>query len=147
MTFMVGLIVFMDDLRQFGFPLLERDAFRQFVFIDCAKSNMGSGNILHSWVINLLFLNVFCRIIFFHFPISFSTAKVYNFLNSSIQFHCKKKSMFLSHRNHPEADQRGGTVVALLAVDADVVTGVEVAAAKRDTPLSNHLRHIAAHVE
>ena len=146
MTFMVGLIVFMDDLRQFGFPLLERDAFRQFVFIDCAKNNMGSGNILHSWVINLLFLNVFCRIIFFHFSISFSAAKVYNFLNSSIQFHCKKKSMFLPHRNYPEADQRGGTVVALLAVDADVVAGVEVAAAVGDTSLIDHFRHVAAYV-
>ena len=54
--------------------------------------------------------------------------------------------MFLSHRNHPEADQRGGTVVALLAVDADVVAGVEVAAAVCDAPLSNHLRHVAAYV-
>ncbi len=51
--------------------------------------------------------------------------------------------MFLPHRNHPEADQRGGTVVALLAVDEDVVAGVEVAAAVCDTALSNHLRHVA----
>ena len=54
--------------------------------------------------------------------------------------------MFLPHRNHPEADQRGGTVVALLAVDADVVAGVEIAAAERDTPLIHHLRHIATYV-
>ncbi len=33
----------------------------------------------------------------------------------------------LPHRNHPKPDQRGGTVVGLLAVDADVVAGVEVA--------------------
>ena len=51
--------------------------------------------------------------------------------------------MFLPHRNHPEADQRGGTVVALLAVDADVVAGVEEAAAERDTPLIDHFRHVA----
>ena len=51
--------------------------------------------------------------------------------------------MFLPHRNHPEADQRGGTVVALLAVDADVVAGVEVAAAVGDTSLIDHLRHVA----
>ena len=51
--------------------------------------------------------------------------------------------MFLPHRNHPEADQRGGTVVALLAVDADVVAGVEEAAAERDTPLIDHLCHVA----
>ncbi len=86
MTFMVGLIVFMDDLRQFGFPLLERDAFRQFVFIDFAKSNMGSGNILSSRLVNLLFLNVFSRIIFCHFSILFSAAKIYNYLNCSILF-------------------------------------------------------------
>ena len=34
-----------------------------------------------------------------------------------------------------------------LAVDADVVAGVEVAAAICDAALSNHLRHIAAHFE
>ncbi len=51
--------------------------------------------------------------------------------------------MFLPHRNHPEADQRGRAVVGLLAVDADVVAGVEVAAAVCDAALSNHLRHVA----
>ncbi len=51
--------------------------------------------------------------------------------------------MFLSHGNHPEADQRGGTVVALLAVDADVVAGVEVAAAVCDAALIDHFRHVA----
>ena len=54
--------------------------------------------------------------------------------------------MFLPHRNHPEPDQRGGTVVALLAVDADVIAGIEVAAAERDTPLIDHLRHVATHI-
>ena len=91
MTFMVGLIVFMDNCRQFGFPLLERDTFRQFVFVNCAKSTMRRGNILSLRLVNLLFLNVFCRIIFCHFSILFSVAKIYNYLNCSIQFHSKKK--------------------------------------------------------
>ena len=51
--------------------------------------------------------------------------------------------MFFPYRNHPEPDQRGGTVVRLLAIDADVVAGVEVAAAERDTPLIDHFRHVA----
>lgn len=51
--------------------------------------------------------------------------------------------MFFPYRNHPEPDQRGGAVVRLLAVDADVVAGVEVAAAVGDTPLIDHLRHVA----
>lgn len=51
--------------------------------------------------------------------------------------------MFFPYRNHPEPDQRGGTVVALLAVDADVVAGVEVAAAVGDTSLIDHFRHVA----
>ena len=51
--------------------------------------------------------------------------------------------MFFPYRNHPEPDQRGGTVVALLAVDADVVAGVEVAATVRDAALIYHLRHVA----
>ena len=50
------------------------------------------------------------------------------------------------HRNHPKADQRGGTVVRLLAVDADVVAGIEVAAAVCDAPLIDHLRHVATHI-
>ena len=54
--------------------------------------------------------------------------------------------MFLPHRNHPEADQRGRTVVGFLAVDADVVTGVEVAAAERDAALIDHLRHVTTYV-
>ena len=60
MTFMVGLIVFMDNCSQFGFPLLKCDAFRQFVFANCAKSTMRRGNILSSRFVNLLFLNFFC---------------------------------------------------------------------------------------
>ena len=52
----------------------------------------------------------------------------------------------LSHRNHPEPDQRGRAVVGLLAVDADVVAGVEVAATVGDATLIHHLRHVAAHV-
>lgn len=77
---MVGLIVFMDDLRQFGFPLLERDAFRQFVFINCAEITARRGIVLSLRLVNLLFLNVFCRIIFCHFSISLSVAKIYNFI-------------------------------------------------------------------
>ena len=96
MTFMVELIVFMDDFRQFGFPLLKRDAFRQLVFINCAKSSLRRGDILSSRLVNLLFLNVFCRIIFCHFSISFSVAKIYIFLNCTIQFHCKKNHFFFT---------------------------------------------------
>ena len=55
--------------------------------------------------------------------------------------------MFFPHRNHPEADQRGRSVIGLLAVDADVVAGVEITAAVRDASLIYHLRHVAAHVE
>ena len=47
------------------------------------------------------------------------------------------------HRNHPEADQRGRGVIGLLAVDADVVAGVEEAAAVCDATLTDHLRHVA----
>ena len=65
----------MDDFRQFGFPLLERDIFSQFVF---------------------------CRTIFCHFSILFSAAKIYNYLNYSILFLVKK--LTLPHRNHPKAD-------------------------------------------
>ena len=90
MTFMVGLIVFMDNCRQFGFPLLKRDAFRQFVFINCTKSTTRRGFVLSLWIVNLLFFNVFCRIIFCHFSILFSAAKIYNYLNCSILFLVKK---------------------------------------------------------
>ena len=91
---MVGLIVFMDDLRQFGFPLLERDASRQFVFIDCAKITARRGIVLSLNLVNLLFLNVFCRIIFCHFSISFSVAKIYYYLNCSILFLIKNVFLF-----------------------------------------------------
>ena len=90
MTFMVGLIVFMDNCSQFGFPLLERDAFRQFVFANCAKRTIRRGNLLSSRLVNLLFVNVFCRILFCHFSILFSGAKIYNYLNCSILFLVKK---------------------------------------------------------
>ena len=48
--------------------------------------------------------------------------------------------------NHSEADEWGRGIVTLLAVDADVVAGVEEAATKGDTALIHHLRHIAAHI-
>ena len=54
--------------------------------------------------------------------------------------------MFFPHRNHPEADQRGGTVVGSLTVDADVVARVEVTAAERDAVLIDHLRYVATHI-
>ena len=53
--------------------------------------------------------------------------------------------MFL-HRNHPEADQRGRGIVRFLAVDANVVAGVEITAAVRDAALIDHLRHVATHI-
>ena len=63
MTFMIGLIIFMDDIYQFELPLFQCDAFCQLVF---------------------------CRIIFCHFSILFSAAKIYNYLNCSILFLAKK---------------------------------------------------------
>ena len=59
MTFMIGLIIFMDDIYQFELPLFQCDALCQLVF---------------------------CRIIFCHFSILFSAAKIYNYLNCSILF-------------------------------------------------------------
>ena len=53
----------------------------------------------------------------------------------------------LPHRNHPKPDLRRRCIIAGLAVDADVVAGVEVAAAVCDAALIHHLRHIAAHIE
>ena len=63
MTIMVGLIIFMDDIYQFELPLFQCDALCQLVF---------------------------CRIIFCHFSILFSAAKIYNYLNCSILFLVKK---------------------------------------------------------
>ena len=42
------------------------------------------------------------------------------------------------------SDQRGRGIVRLLAVDADVVAGIEEASAVCDAPLIDHLRHVAA---
>ena len=53
----------------------------------------------------------------------------------------------LSHRNHPEANQRGRGIVVFLAVNAGVVAGIEEAAAVGNSALIHHLRHIAAHIE
>ena len=54
--------------------------------------------------------------------------------------------MFLPHRNHPEADHWGRAVVALIDRDAEVLAGIEVAAAVGDTSLIDHFRHVAAYV-
>lgn len=51
-------------------------------------------------------------------------------MNFSFDMHCKTilKLLLFPHRNHPESDAWGGRVVMGLAVDADVVAGVEKAA-------------------
>lgn len=48
-------------------------------------------------------------------------------MNFSFDMHCKTilKLLLFPHRNHPESEARGGRIVMSLAIDADIVSGVE----------------------